>query len=182
MPRVTADRNTRAITGLRVAVGILFLFFGEYKVFGTRFVFEGGFQQWIDGFLAGHAAYPFMVPVLRDFVLVHATPIALLVAYGELAIGLSLTFGLWTRAASTCGFIYMLALMFASNYPGAEVAPWQYLGAALDHLVLEFCFATLVIGDPDRSVSVRAYLERRRGEPVLDDTNSHVLPRERDKG
>ena len=165
MRTVTAYRNTRAIAGLRIAVGILFLFFGEYKVFGTRFVFGGGFENWINHFLAEHAAYPFMVFVLRDFVLAHATPIALLVAYGELAIGLSLTAGLWTRAASVCGCIYMLSLMFASNYPGADVAPWQYLGAALDHLVLAFCFATLAIGDPDQSMSVHAYIERRRAEP-----------------
>lgn len=170
MRTITADPNTRALAGLRIAVGILFLFFAEYKVFGTRFLFAGGFQSWIDRFLAEHAAYPFMVPVLRDFVLAHAAPIALLVAYGELAIGLSLTVGLWTRAASVCGFIYMLALLFASNYPGAHVAPWQYLGAALDHLVLVFCFATLAVGDPDRALSVHAYLERRRTERTSDDT------------
>lgn len=182
MPTVTADRNIRAVTGLRIAVGILFLFFGEYKVFGTHFIFGGGFQDWINRFLAEHAAYPFMVPVLRDFVLAHATPIALLVAYGELAIGLSLTVGLWTRAASVCGFVYMLALMFASNYPGADVAAWQYLGAALDHLVLVFCFASLAIGDPDRRISLRAYIERRRAEPLSADTDSHGLGRTRDKG
>jgi uncharacterized membrane protein YphA (DoxX/SURF4 family) len=165
MPAVIADRNTRAIVGLRLSVGILFLFFGEYKVFGTRFVLGGGFESWIHRFLAEHAVYPFMVSVLRDFVLAHSTPIALLVACGELAIGLSLTVGLWTRVASVCGFAYMLALLFASNYPGADVAPWQYLGAALDHLVLVFCFAALAIGDPDRSMSLSAYLQGRRQPP-----------------
>lgn len=170
---LATDPNTRVLAGLRIAVGILFLFFGEYKVFGARFVFGGGFEYWINGFLTEHAAYPFMVPVLRDFVLPHATPIALLVASGELAIGLSLTLGLLTRGASVCGLVYMLALLFASNYPGPNVAPWQYLGAALSHLVLALCFATFALGDPDRAVSVRAYLQRRRSKANRNDRQSN---------
>jgi len=31
------DRNAVALTGLRIAVGLLFLIFGQYKVFGTQF-------------------------------------------------------------------------------------------------------------------------------------------------
>src|SRR2546428_8775154 len=96
--------STKAITGLRIAVGILFLIFGEYKVFGTQFTIGGGFQYWINRFLE-EGAYPFMVPVLKNFVLPHAKPIA--VAYGELAIGVALVLGLLVRAASACGVIYM---------------------------------------------------------------------------
>lgn len=114
-----------------------------------------------------------MVPVLRDFVLAHAIPIALLAAYGELAIGLSLTLGLLTRAASMCGFVYMLALLFASNYPGPNVAPWQYLGAALNHLVLALCFASFAIGDPERALSVHEYLQRRRSKANRNDRQSY---------
>lgn len=165
MPGASVERNARALAGLRIAVGMLFLAFGEYKVFGTRFVFGGGFEHWIHRFLTDPAAYPFMVPVLRDFVLGWPTPIALLVAYGEFAIGLSLTFGVWTRLASGCGLIYMLALLFASNYPGAHAAPWQYLGAALDHLVLALCFAAFAAGDPEQVLSLRAYRARRRAAP-----------------
>jgi hypothetical protein len=40
------DSNTRALSGLRIAVGILFLIFGEYKVFGTKFTLGGGFEYW----------------------------------------------------------------------------------------------------------------------------------------
>ena len=63
----TIDRNTRAVAFLRIAVGALFLIFGEYKVFGTAFTLGGGFQYWISRFLQD-GAYPFMVPVLRGFV------------------------------------------------------------------------------------------------------------------
>ncbi len=142
------ELNSRALAALRIAVGVLFLFFGEYKVFGAKFVFGGGFEGWIHRFLDEGGAYPFMAPVLRGFVLPHARAIALLVAYGELAIGISLVLGVAARAASACGVVYMLALLFASNWPGAGAAPWMYLGASLSHLVLALCFAAFALGRP----------------------------------
>ena len=155
------DPNARALACLRIAVGVLFLIFGEYKVFGTQFTVGGGFQDWINRFLT-EGAYPFMVPVLRRFVLAHGTVIAFLVAYGEFAIGLALTFGLLVRVASVSGLIYMLALLFSSNYPGSHAAPWQYFGASLDHLVLALCFAAFLSGRPAEVLSVRSYLSLRR--------------------
>lgn len=70
------DRNSAALAGLRIGVGVLFLVFAEYKVFGTQFTLGGGFQTWIHRFVEQGAAYPFMVPILRGFVLRHATVIA----------------------------------------------------------------------------------------------------------
>src|ERR1700760_1807317 len=128
-------RNDRALAFLRIAVGVLFLIFGEYKVFGTEFAFGGKFEYWVNGFVSG-GAYPFMVPVLRNFVLPHARAVALLVSYGELAIGISLVSGILVRAASAAGAVYMLTLLFSANYPGSGVAPWRYFGASLEHSVL----------------------------------------------
>jgi uncharacterized membrane protein YphA (DoxX/SURF4 family) len=154
-----ADANTRALAGLRIAMGALFLLFAQYKVFGTRFTMGGGFQYWINNFLKD-GAYPFMVPVLRNFVLPHATPIAFFAAYGELAIGLALVFGVMVRAASVCGVIYMLTLLFASNYPGPSAALWQYFGASLEHFVPALCFATFALADTEQTLSLRPYLLR----------------------
>ena len=151
----TASRNDRALGALRIAVGALFLVLAEYKVFGTKFVFGGGFQYWINRFLDSHGAYPFMEPVLRGFVLPHGTAIALLVAYGELAIGVSLTLGVLTRAASACGIVYMLALLFSANFPGAQAPLWAYFGGSLEHLVLALCFAAFLWGDAERWATVR---------------------------
>ena len=150
------EPNTLALAFLRIAVGVFFLVFGEYKVFGTQFTLHGGFQYWINGFLAG-GAYPFMVPVLRDFVLRFATPIAFLVAYGEFAIGIALVLGIWVRAASVCGLVYMLALMFSSNYPGAHVAIWRYFGASLSHSILGLCFVAFLLGRADEAFSIRPH-------------------------
>jgi thiosulfate dehydrogenase (quinone) large subunit len=148
-------RNTYALALLRIGTGILFLIFGQYKVFGTAFTFHGGFQFWINKFLEG-GAYPFMAPILRGFVLPHATAIAFLVAYGEFAIGLALTFGVLVRSASLCGLILMLTMLFSSDYPGAGAPFWQYFGASLSHSVFALCFAAFLVGRADYLWSVAA--------------------------
>jgi thiosulfate dehydrogenase [quinone] large subunit len=160
--RVSSD--TKALVSLRIAVGALFLIFAEYKVFGTQFTLGGGFQFWIHRFLE-QGAYPFMVGVLRNFMLPHATVIAFIVAYGELAIGLGLVAGVLVRAASVCGLVYMLILLFSSNYPGADAPVWQYFGASLDHLVLALCFGAFIMGDTEAVFSLPRYLRRFR-KPV----------------
>ena len=73
LPDTAADRNAFALAGLRIAVGCLFLIFGQYKVFGTQFTLHGGFRGWINRFLQGGAAYPFMIAVLQQIVLPNAT-------------------------------------------------------------------------------------------------------------
>jgi thiosulfate dehydrogenase [quinone] large subunit len=145
----------KALAWLRVCLGALFLIFGEYKVFGTQFTLHGGFQYWINLFLQG-GAYPFMTPVLRDFVLPHATLIAFLVAYGELAIGIALALGIFVRAASLCGIAYMLTLLFSANYPGAHAPLWQYFGASLAHLVPALCFAAFAITRREDTLPLRS--------------------------
>ena len=151
----------KALAGLRVSIGVLFLIFAEYKVLGTQFTLGGGFQYWINRFLEG-GAYPFMVPVLKNFVLPHARPIAFLVAYGELAIGTSLVLGLLVRPASVFGGVYMLSLLFSANYPGPTAPFWQYFGASLEHLVFLLCFVAFALTRTEDVLSVRAYRELRR--------------------
>jgi uncharacterized membrane protein YphA (DoxX/SURF4 family) len=102
-----------------------------------------------------------MVPVLRGFVLGHATAIAFFVAYGELAIGLALVFGVLVHVATVGGLIYMFTLLFAANYPGHDTPLWQYFSASLEHLVLGMCFATFALADSEPMLSVRPWLRGR---------------------
>jgi len=154
-PTDASVRNTYAMAVLRIAVGIFFLIFAEYKVFGTEFTLHGGFQFWINKFLEG-GVYPFMAPVLRGFVLPHATAFAFLTAYGELAIGLGLVIGLWVRPASVAGLLLMLALLFSSDFPGPHAAFWQYFGASLSHSVFGLCFVAFLVGRADVIWSVKS--------------------------
>jgi thiosulfate dehydrogenase (quinone) large subunit len=166
MPDTTAptDSNARALAFLRIIVGIFFLIFGEYKVFGTQFTLHGGFQFWINRFLSGGGVYPFMEPVLRNFVLPHATPIAFLVAYGELAIGIALVLGLLVRWASIGGLLLMLALLFSSDYPGAQAPFWQYFGASLSHSILALCFVAFLLGRSEQVWSLPARQASRKAQ------------------
>jgi thiosulfate dehydrogenase (quinone) large subunit len=168
LPSNAGTRNSYSLALLRVGVGILFLIFGEYKVFGTTFTLHGGFQFWINKFLEA-GAYPFMVPVLRGFVLPHATSIAFLVAYGELAIGLALVFGMLVRPASFCGLLFMLTMLFSSDYPGAGAPVWQYFGATLSHSVFALWFAAFFVGRADSVLSIAAL--RKNRESVNGDRN-----------
>lgn len=147
------SRNDRALALLRIAVGALFLLFAQYKIADSKFV-DSGFRYWIERFLQG-GAYPFLVPVLRGPILGHERTWAWIVALGELAIGVALVLGICVRLASACGLVFMLALLFSANYPGAGVPLWQYFGAALDHLVLALCFGAFVLGRADAAYRVR---------------------------
>jgi len=142
-----------------MAVGVLFLIFGQYKVFGTQFTLHGGFEMWINRFIE-HGAYPFMAGLLKGFVLAHPTPIAFLVAYGELLIGIALVSGILVRPASIAGLVFMLTLLFSSDYPGVNAAFWQYFGASLSHSVLALCFATFLVADADRVFALRVLRNR----------------------
>lgn len=150
----SGDRNSFALAVLRISAGALFLIFAQYKVFGTQFTLHGGFEFWINRFLED-GAYPFMRPILKSFVLAHARPIAFLVAYGELAIGLSLVFGILVRVASGFGLLFMLSLLFSANYPGANAPFWQYFGASLEHSVLALCFLAFLIGRADDRLALK---------------------------
>ncbi len=150
-----ADGNARAIALLRIGVGLLFLTFGEYKVFGTAFTLGGGFQSGVRGFLDSGGTYPFMVPVLRGVLAHFGTPMAFAVAWGEFLIGLSLTLGVLSRVASSFGALLMAAMWLSGGWPGAHPAFWRYWGASLEWSVFFLCFLVLMAGRPEQCWAVR---------------------------
>lgn len=145
--------NSQGVAVLRIAVGILFLIFAQYKVLSTEFIWGGGFQYWINSFIKD-GAYPFMKPVLTDFVLPHGVGIAILVTYGELAIAVSLISGVLVRVASIFGAIFMLTLLFSANYPGPDVPLWRYFGYSLEHSVFFLCFVAFGLANAAEVLSI----------------------------
>jgi len=148
------DSNTVAITLLRITIGLLFIVFGQYKVFGTEFTLHGGFQATLRDFIHS-GAYPFMVPILQGILAHAATLMAFLVAYGELLIGISLLLGVLSRLASLFGLFLMLAMWLSGGYPGPHAAFWMYWGASLNWSILALCFVILIIGRPEDLWSLR---------------------------
>jgi len=153
------DRNTTALAILRIVVGLFFLLFGEYKVFGTHFTMDGGFEEWIRSFLA-QGTYPWMRHILQHTILPHARICAFLTAYGELMIGLGLVAGVLTRTASGFGIVLMTLLWASAGYPGPDVAMWRYFGASLQWSVFAACFVAFIIGDSEARWSVAPRLRR----------------------
>ena len=133
--------GAKTIAAVRVATGIIFLFFAEYKIAGSAWT-SGGFEGWIRQFVDEGTAVGFYKIFLVNFVLVHPLLCAQIVAWGELGIGLSMVLGLLVRPASVGGAILMIALALSTWYaPGRDAPLWKYFGANLDHIPLLFLFA-----------------------------------------
>jgi uncharacterized membrane protein YphA (DoxX/SURF4 family) len=78
----------------------------------------------------------------------------------ELLIGVSLLFGLWVRAASVLGILFLVNLILATWWePGHGAPVWRYFGAELDHLPLLLLFIIFFAAEARR---VRG-LDGRRG-------------------
>jgi len=147
------NQQARALAFLRIAAGLLFLIFAQYKLASTQFI-QHGMATYIGRFIE-NGCYPFMQPFLKNIILPHAVFFGAIVSVSELLIAISLITGVWVRWASLGGLVMMLLFLFSSNYPGAQVPPWQYFGASLDHSVLALCFLTFLIGKPDAVWAIR---------------------------
>ena len=121
--RSNNDLNTRALAILRIGVGIFFLIFGQYKVFGTQFTLHGGFQFWINRFLEQGGAYPFMAPILRasPFRTPRLSPSWSPMGNSRLAFRSPSES--WSARRAPVRPIFMLTLLFSSDYPGAKAPP-----------------------------------------------------------
>jgi uncharacterized membrane protein YphA (DoxX/SURF4 family) len=156
--------GAQALAALRIAIGALFVIFGESKVFDDWFTAGGGFESAVRSFIQQGIAYPFMVNTLKTFVLPHTRFLAFLVAYGELAIGLSLVSGVLVRTASVFSAVYMVLLTCSASYPGDHLPFWRYVAFSLEHSVFLLCFVAFALSDPAETFSLPAshwWLSRR---------------------
>jgi uncharacterized membrane protein YphA (DoxX/SURF4 family) len=152
------SQQAKALAFLRIAIGLLFLLFAQYKLTSTKFIW-GGMASYIGHFIE-QGSYPFLQPFLRNVILPHAVFFGAFVSITELLIAVSLITGVAVRWASLGGLIMMLLFLFASNYPGPHAPFWQYFGASLDHSVLALCFLAFLIGNPNTTWA----LHRKRQE------------------
>jgi uncharacterized membrane protein YphA (DoxX/SURF4 family) len=149
MPNETSI-PAKTVAAVRVATGVLFLLFGEYKVAGPEFA-HGGFQQYLQGYTQG-AALAFYRPLLVHVVLPHAVFFGYLVGVLELLIAGSLILGLCVRPMAVLGAFFLLNLVFATWWePGHGIATWRYFGAELDKIPLIFLFLIFYASDAGRT-------------------------------
>jgi uncharacterized membrane protein YphA (DoxX/SURF4 family) len=137
----------KALIGARMCIGIFFVLFGEYKVFGRAFA-HTGFAHYLEGYIQ-QTAVSFCRPVLSHVVLPHAVFFGYLVGLVELFIGISLIFGIFVRVASVLGMLHMVSLTLATWWSPGHGAPlWRYFGAELDHLPLLLLFLIFYAAGP----------------------------------
>ena len=135
-----AGIGVKAIACMRIATGIIFFLFAEYKIAGSEFT-PAGFEHWVRGWVEQGQAVGFYKPILVNVALAHPVFCARLVAWGEMAIAISLILGLLVRACAVGGVIMMISFILSTWYaPGHGAPVWQYFGANLDHIPLLFLF------------------------------------------
>ena len=135
-----AGAGAKAIACARIATGIIFFLFAEYKIAGSEFT-PAGFERWVRGWVEQGQVVGFYKPVLVNIALGHPVFCARLVAWGELAIAVSLILGLLVRPAAIGGAMLMINLILSTWFaPGHGAPVWQYFGANLDHIPLLFLF------------------------------------------
>jgi uncharacterized membrane protein YphA (DoxX/SURF4 family) len=117
----------------RIAVGVFFLFFAQYKLASPDFA-HAGFAKYVNGYIQS-SAVSFYKPFLQKTVQ-HAVASGYAVAVAELLIGISMVLGLKVRFFSLLGALFMFNLVLCTwNAPGPGPA-WRYLGNQLDNIPL----------------------------------------------
>jgi len=124
---------------LRFALGVNFFGHGLVRVIT-------GDQKFAEGTIRGfqHSPLPEML----------VTPIAYAIPFIELALGLGLILGLFSRAAFVCGALFMSLLTFGSTMKSD-------FGAAGGQLLYSLVFFVLLALRTENTLSVDAHLGRR---------------------
>jgi thiosulfate dehydrogenase [quinone] large subunit len=131
----------RAAAVVRIATGAIFVAEGYSKVAGP-FV-RGGFQSQAREIAT--KAWPLWSRFLHAVVIPNAPAIAWLVALAELAAGLGLVLGFWTRAAAFGGALLVLSFALGQSYvPGASWDGWVTAGLASKFALLLLTLIGLV--------------------------------------
>ena len=158
---IPAGALPKSLALVRIATGVFFTFFGQYKVFGAAFI-DGGFHRYIEGYIQQNQAVGFYKVFLATVVLPHTELFAYVVGWGELLIGIGLVLGLWVQAASLAGALHMLSLTLATwHAPGAGAPLWQYFGAQLGHLPLVFLFVLFFVGEAGQAWGLDSLFRRQ---------------------
>src|SRR5262249_10688705 len=136
-----SDKNggpSMAMVVARVAVGVMFIMFAQYKLLHKDFAREG-YAKYVTGYVQ-ESSVGFYKPVLKE-TLKHPKIFAYAVAVSELLIGLSMVLGFWVRPFSILGALFMLNLLLATWHLPPGTPAWRYLGNQLETIPLLLLFA-----------------------------------------
>jgi uncharacterized membrane protein YphA (DoxX/SURF4 family) len=132
-----SGKPSRTMAVARILVGIMFLFFAQYKLMQPEFA-HGGYEKYVTGYI-NQTSVNFYKPVLR-LTLTHPIFSGYAVGIAELLIGISMLLGIWVRPFSIVGALFMLNLTLATWCLPPGSAPWKYLGNQVGNIPLLLLF------------------------------------------
>jgi len=153
-----------ALLPLRAFLGITFCFAGLQKLANPNF-FNANSPSGIQAQLIASIRISPLHSLLGHF-LHYATPIGVLIALGELAVGLGTLLGLWTRLAALGGAVLSLTLFLTVSY---HASPY-YTGA---DIVFLFAWLPLIVAGSGGVLSLDAVIaswtkrEAKLGTPIM---------------
>jgi thiosulfate dehydrogenase [quinone] large subunit len=157
--RFRTDAPIWALLPLRVFLGGTFLYAGLSKIFDTHYLDDtsplGVHAQML------HAATTSPIGPLVSFTAEHSTVTGLVIAFGEVAVGLGTLLGLFTRIAALGGFLLALSFFLTVSW---TTRPY-YFGA---DIVFAAAWTPLLIAGDAGLFSTTAHLRtaiRRRHQP-----------------
>jgi uncharacterized membrane protein YphA (DoxX/SURF4 family) len=115
----------------RIVVGIMFLFFAQYKLMGREFA-HGGYEHTVSGYeqVTAVGIYkPFLRATLR-----HPVASGYAVGVAEMLIGLSMVLGFWVRPFAVAGALFMFNLLLSTWVLPHGSPAWKYFGNELDNI------------------------------------------------
>jgi thiosulfate dehydrogenase [quinone] large subunit len=151
-------QRTRAV--VRILTGLLFVAEGLSKVLGT-FV-RGGFAADLPEIARG--SLPFWRAFLERFIVPNAAAAGWLIALGELAVGIGLLLGFWTRVACAGGAALMVAIAMGGIRPhDAHPDLTDWVTAALTPKLAFLLFVLMFTVDAGRTWGVDGVMDRKKG-------------------
>jgi thiosulfate dehydrogenase (quinone) large subunit len=99
---------------LRAFLGVTFTFAGLQKLANPSFLkatAPGSFQEQLRGSIATSPLHHLLTPALHA-----STPVALVISFGEVAVGLGTLFGLFSRIAATGGLLLSLSFFLTVSF------------------------------------------------------------------
>jgi len=157
-----------ALLPLRVFLGVTFLFAGMQKLANPNFFDPNSPSSIQAQLIASERLSP--IHFLTGHLLEFATPLGVVISIGEIAIGLGVLLGLWTRIAALGGIVLSFSLFLTVSF---HASPY-YTGA---DLVFLFAFTPLLIAGAGGAPSLDAWIARRAAtEKGVGDPTTYAIP------
>jgi thiosulfate dehydrogenase [quinone] large subunit len=149
-----------ALVPLRAFIGATFLYAGLQKLANPNFFKKNSPISIQSQLLAASHTSP--IHVILTHLVGIAKPIGLVIAFGEIAIGLGTLVGLWTRIAAVGGLILSLMLFLTVSFHSSP----YFTGA---DIVFFFAWMPLIIAGGGTRLSIDAWIQRsvaqKAGQP-----------------